>query len=785
MPNAIHLVAEATNSVPSDRFLPREKGSTAKARMSVKSQSNESAAMVSSASRPLCLRMRADIIANRQSYQGRDYWVLKDPISLKFYRFEDEEYALLKMLDGRLSPDQIKRRFDYEFAPQKITIQELFQFVGMLYRSCLLISDGANQGFELKKRGEQNRKRERRSALTNILAIRFKGFDPDRILSWMNGFTWWFFTWPCFVLVLIAGLSAACLLLTNFETLQSRLPSMGDFFTAKNWIWLAIVLAVTKVFHEFGHGLACKRFGSQCHEMGLMLLVLTPCLYCNVSDSWTLPSKWKRAFIAAAGMYVELVLATLATFIWWFSNPGLVNQLALNVIFVCSISTLLFNANPLLRYDGYYILSDLLEIPNLRQKATNVLQRTAGNWFLGMQSKFDPFMPAKRKWAFMLYAVAAALYRWLITLAIFWFVYELLEPYGLKIVGQAIAMMAIYGLIGIPLVQLYRFFSVPGRLGSVKGIRVAISCGILIAVVVGVLFIPIPRHVYCSFYVQPQDTEPLYVNVPGTLASIEAEANERIQAGQPIISLVSFELEQQLLDMQSKVQLAEKKLSTILFASQIDDEENRMATRLDPARAELAAAQRQLSQRQLDVPKLEVKAPVDGLLLAPPRVTPTPSKEEQLEGWDGTPLDAKNIGAYLDQKTMICQIVPDPDQLEAVLAIDQQEIEFIRKGQTVELLIKQTPCATLFSMTDRISPTKMAVVPKQLSSKYGGDILTTTDKEGQDVPQSTHYLVSVALNHVGGELVTGCTGTAKIQTGSQTVGQRIWRLMMQTFRFEL
>ena len=106
-----------------------------------------------------------------------------------------------------------------------------------------------------------------------------------------------------------------------------------------------------------------------------MLLVFTPCLYANVSDSWMLPNKYHRAFIGAAGIYVEAILASIATFIWWFSEPGLLNYLALSVMFICSVSTVLFNGNPLLRFDGYYILMDLLEIPNLRQKATEVMKR--------------------------------------------------------------------------------------------------------------------------------------------------------------------------------------------------------------------------------------------------------------------------------------------------------------------------------------------------------------------------------------------------------------------------
>ncbi len=358
--------------------------------------------MTASSSRPLRLHMRRDLTFQRQSYQGRDYWVVKDPIALKYYRFEVEEFALLQMVDGQSSPDHIKRLFDFEFAPQKISLQELYQFVGMLYRSSLLVSESPNQGIELKKRGDKNRKLERRQSLTNVLAIRYKGFDPDRLLGFLLRYTGWFFSWPAFVCVLLLGLSAAGLLITQFETFQAKLPSFQDFFAAKNWIWLALVMAITKVLHEFGHGLACKKFGGQCHEMGVMLLVLTPCLYVNVSDSWLLPSKWKRAFIAAAGMYVELVLSSIAVFVWWFSHPGMVNQLALNVIFISSVSTILFNGNPLLRYDGYYILSDLLEIPNLRSKATTILQRSCGALLLGIEARPDPFLAGEESLAFRL-----------------------------------------------------------------------------------------------------------------------------------------------------------------------------------------------------------------------------------------------------------------------------------------------------------------------------------------------------------------------------------------------
>ena len=753
--------------------------------MGLRTGTNQDTSLVSSSSRPLKLRMRADVSARKQRYQGRDYWVIKDPLTLKYYRFEEEEYALLRMLDGRRSPDQIKRQFDYDFTPQKISLQELFQFVGMLYRSSLLVSDGPNQGRELKRRGEQNRKRQLRGSLTNILSIRFRGFDPDGLLTVLNQWTWWFFTWPCFLVVLILGISAGGLLFSNFEVFQNKLPSFQSFFDSSNWIWLALVMGLTKVLHELGHGLACKRFGSQCHEMGVMFLVLTPCLYCNVSDSWMLPSKWKRAFIAAAGMYVELVIASVAVFVWWYSQPGLVNQLALNTIFICSVSTLLFNANPLLRYDGYYILSDLLEIPNLRQKASSVLQRSAGRWMLGIEGRVDPFLPVKRKWFFIAYALAAVVYRWFITFAIFWFLYELLEPYGLKVIGQLIALTAIYGLLGMPLIKLWKFFSVPGRLNSVKPIHAAVTLFCFLGGLVFVLSIPVPRYVYCNFYVEPQDAQQVYVDIPGELDQVFVKPNAIVNKNEPLLLLKSDQLESELKSIRAEQELYTIRLATYEKAAQtFDKQASSAAEQRATVNAQLSDSIRQWKQRDKERKKLTIRAPITGRLLAPDPKEDEAS-DESLGTWTGTPLEPKNVGAFLDQKTLVGRIVPEGQTLEAHLAISQEEIEFVQNGQDVELLLTHLPTRILRSETEAISPTRLESVPKQLSNRFGGPLVTNRDPNKGDVPQSTYYLIRVPLESVADDVFPGAVGTAKICTGSQTIGARLWRLTMQTFRFSL
>ncbi len=275
--------------------------------------------LLSSSARMLPIRKRPDLVARRQHYLGRSYWVVKDPVGLNYFRFQEEEYAILQMLDGQTSLDEIKERFEADFPPQKITLEELQQFLGMLHRSGLVVADVAGQGRQLRKRRDERKRKQLLAAVSNILCIRFKGFDPERLLE---------LALPLFPLVLLAvgggaccllGLSALTLVIVQFDVFRSKLPEFHQFFSVHNAFLLAVVLGVTKIMHEFGHGLACKHFGGECHEMGIMVLVLTPCLYCNVSDSWMLPSKWRGRPSARPACTSRLVLASICTFLWWFS----------------------------------------------------------------------------------------------------------------------------------------------------------------------------------------------------------------------------------------------------------------------------------------------------------------------------------------------------------------------------------------------------------------------------------------------------------------------------------
>jgi putative peptide zinc metalloprotease protein len=741
--------------------------------------------IVSSSSRKLSIRARPDLKARRQRYQGRVYWVVKDPVGLQYFRFEEEEFAVLQMLDGESSLEEIAERFEREFPPQTIRVEELQNFIGMLHRSGLVLSDAVGQGVQLKKRRDQKKRQELIQGISNIMSFRLRGIDPERILNAMYPWVRWFFTGPATICSLILALSALTLVIVQFDVFQSKLPAFNSFFAAQNWLLMAGVLCVTKIIHEFGHGMSCKHFGGECHEMGIMFLVLTPCLYCNVSDSWMLPNRWHRAAIGAAGMYVEVVMASIATFIWWFSEPGFLNYLCLNVMFVSSVSTIMFNANPLMRYDGYYILSDILEIPNLRQKASTILNRKLGKLCLGLEEPDDPFLPHRHQTLFALYTVASAIYRWVVLLSILYFLNKVFEPYGLKILGQAIALASIYGMVVMPFWKIFKFFRVPGRLSKVKKVRMYATLAVIIAVAAGVWFIPFPLSVLAEFELQPRDAESVCIEVEGTLEEVFVEPGQQVEEGQLLARLSNIDLELEIERLRGERESNQAQLDNYKLMQFHDVQ---AGLQIEVIQQRLTGLDEQLNQKLRDIKRLELRAPRAGTIIPPPyRPDQRGDMQIELAGWAGWPMEKRNLGATFTPdgtENFFCQI-GDPDLWDAVLVIDQRDMDLVRAGQQVRLMFNESAYHVFVSTLESLANGQMEQVSPRLSSTSGGAVPAQHDQSGAVKPLSTSYQAEVRLDNSLGLFRNGLTGTARIKSDPRTLASRLWRYVERTFNFDL
>jgi len=739
--------------------------------------------LVNSAMRPLQLRRRPDLEAKKHRYHGRVYWVVKEPVGLNYYRFHEEEYAILNMLDGQTSLQAIKDRFQSEFAPQRITLQDLQQFVGMLHRSGLVVSQASGQGRQLRRRGDEKKKKERLGKLANIFALRFRGIDPERILNFLNPLTWWIFTLPALILISMFGLSALTLVLVNFQEFRTKLPTFEQFFAADNWLWLGATMAIVKVLHEFGHGLSCKRYGGECHEMGFMFLVFTPCLYCNVSDSWMLPNKWHRVFIGAAGMYVELILASIATYLWWFSEPGMLNFLCLSVMFICSVSTVVFNGNPLLRFDGYYILMDILEIPNLRQKATEVLKRWFQQYCLGLELQDNPFLPHKKQFWFASYTVASVIYRWVVVFSIMMFLMKVLEPYGLQALGRLVAFSGLAGMVIQPVWQTIKFFRTPGKASKMKQKNVLTSLGVAAALIAGILFIPLPFHVDCAVEIQPNDAQQVFAMVPGRLVSWHKQPGERVEKDEAIAQLDNIDLQMQLLEISNEYDLALSRLRTLHDQQFIDAQAK---AQLDTQAEIVASKLAQLNNIRDRVSMLTVKAKEPGVVIPPPN-KPIPRQvetEEQLPSWSGNPFDSKNKSAFFSESDLLC-LVGDPARMEAVLVVDQHDIDLVQVGDEADIKIDSARLNTFSGKIENISEMEMTVAPESMGVQAGGHLNTEMDSSGRLRPISTSYQARVPLENIDIPLRSGYRGQAKVYVGWKSIGWRVYRFLARTFRLEM
>jgi len=764
--------------------------------------------------------MRPDLSVKRQQYQGRSFWVVKEPIGLNYYRFHDEEFSILNMMDGHTSLDFMKEEFEREFAPQKVTFQDLQHFIGQLHRSGLVISEAPGQGRQLRHRRDTKKRKELMGKFTNVFALRWRGIDPERILNRLYPYTGWFFSWITVCCVLTLAVSALTLVAVQFDVFQSKMPTFHQFFAAHNWIYLGVSMGVVKILHEFGHGLTCKRYGGECHEMGFMLLVFTPALYCNVSDSWMLPNKWHRIFIGAGGMYVEMCIASISTFVWWFSQPGLLNQLALSLMFVCSVSTLMFNGNPLLRFDGYYILMDLIEIPNLRQKSTEVLKRFVVGLCLGIEQPESPFLPKRNHFFFGLYTVAAVIYRWLIVFSIFMFLNQVLEPYGLKILGQLMGAMGVFGLVVQPAWQMGKFFYTPGRMHKVKKHRVAATLAVVAGFVGVICFVPFEYHIDCAVRMVPREyamtqtvggvdysnriSATVFAQANGRMVDVFVKPGSWVEKDDLIARIVNEDMDILLIQINGALAEARARQQILKKQRGVDPQAPEELVEIRETIESLENQRvKQLSKRDL----MQVRASIAGVVLPAPHKASGGGGDGRLPTWSGYLLDEENRGAVVAPDDPICIIAAPREaelesarnnegvgamtaarvQMDAELVVDQADIELIKQGNLVEICLELAPATVYETAIRDISFTNLVESPANLTSQSGGQLGTVMDASGRARPVSTSYYARAPMEVSPGLLYqVDLRGRAKIYPNQKrSLGWRLYRYAARTFHFQM
>ena len=708
----------------------------------------------------LRVRLRPDLVVRPQFYEGMTHYVVKDPIGLKYYRFKAEEYFLLQQLDGKSTLLEVKKAFERKYRPQTITVDDLVRFCSQLHEAGVAQIDTPEQTEVFVKRRRKKIWKKVRGAAANILYIKIPIIDPERLLTWMYPYFKWIYTRTFVVLSCLLMLSALTMVISNFTEVKERLPDFQSFFNWRTIVYFWCSLAIVKIIHEFGHGLTAKHFGGEVHEMGALLLCLTPALYCDVTDSWLLPNKWHRIWISAAGIYVECVLASLATFAWFYSNPGLFNSLMMATMFLCSMNTIMFNANPLMRYDGYYVLADYLEIPNLRVKANQFFSYAFQEKVLGLEVPVQSYMPRTRRWLFLTYAITSFLYRWFVTLSILFFLNRLMKPYKVYSIGIFFAMWGMIPLVIMPVYQIVKFVRTPGRLRKVKKVRATAFAVSTVALITAILMIPTPLRIKGTLVVAPENPSRIYANTAGRLVTLAVRDGDMVKKGDLIAQLSNLDKQRERSSMQEELEL--NRVKAAYFSRSKDLEGRRLARQHSTLADELEPVVARINDQ---ISHLYLVADRDGQVIGVPK--------------------RESTGSWVRPDKAFCEIA-NPKKLQAQVIIDQGDVDLLQTGSKAWVKIYGLSERTYRTEIAEIASRNRDEIPAELSNVGGGEIAAEQDKKtGKIKSVSAVFELLLPLDNEDLSLHVGQRGFAKIDGGTSTLAWFIWRTLSKTFHFAL
>jgi putative peptide zinc metalloprotease protein len=527
---------------------------------------------------------------HRQHFRGQPWYVLQDFASGRYHRFSPAAYLVISLMNGERTVRQIWELACKRLGDDALTQHEMIRLMGQLHQSDVLHGDVPPDVGEMSVRAAKMRRRKLLVSFINPLALRLPLFDPDRLLTATQALYRPAFSWfGALVALAIIGY-AVVVAASHWAELTDNI--VDRVLVAKTLALLLLTYPFVKALHELGHACAVKRWGGEVHEIGVMFLVFMPVPYVDASSAAAFREKWRRALIGAAGIIVELLLASFALFLWLDTEQGLVRAFAFNVMVIGGISTVLFNGNPLLRFDGYYVLSDILEIPNLADRAKRYLAHLVIRYVFSVNDSESPAnTPGEAAWLFC-YGVASFCYRVFIVGII-----VLLVASKFFIIGVLTAIWSGIMMVGVPLAKGVWFLIQSPMLLRRRRRAVAISGGALAAVAILLLFVPVPYRTVAEGIVWAPEESSLFAGAEGTVVRLLARPNAMVAKGEPLIALRDELLAARVRVLEAEVEELRLRREAVYSVDPV--EERLAAEQVRRAEGELALALQQ--QRQLIV----------------------------------------------------------------------------------------------------------------------------------------------------------------------------------------
>ena len=549
----------------------------------------------------LRVRLRHAVSIRKQLFRGETWYVLQDPFNNHFFRLRPEAYQFIVRLRADRTVGQVWENC-LERNPNGAPGQDdVIQLLSQLYHANLLFCNLPADSSKLFERYRQRRQRETRSKLLSLMFFRIPLFDPEPLLRHCTPLVR-LFTGRLALMVWLLTLGwAVKTIFERFPTIVIEAKTLLEF---DNLALLYLGLVLVKILHEFGHTLVCKRFGGEVHTMGVMLIVFAPLPYMDATSSWGFRNRRQRILVAASGMFYEFFAAAGAALVWANSGPGAIHSLALNIMIVASISTLVFNANPLLRYDGYYILSDLLDIPNLQSRSVAQLTHLVEFYLFGNTQSTSPTDSGREASWLTIYGILSGLYRILIYGGIILFVADRFLLAGLLMAGVCLFSWGV-----VPSVRFLNYLTSSPKLAKTRTRAIAV-CLTTLGVIVFVLgAIPFQNSFRAPGVLEANDHLMVANLTSGQLVEILTDNGSRVRPGTPLIQMINPELSIEI----DRVVAQRKEVEAMLHQSSVFDEDR---TR-EVLEKRLETLDRKLRKTEKQRQELLVRAEQTGIWVAP------------------------------------------------------------------------------------------------------------------------------------------------------------------------
>jgi putative peptide zinc metalloprotease protein len=688
----------------------------------------------------MTLMLRPDVVFTPRSMGGEGCYIVEDAVNSKYYSIGIPEYTFISCLDGKTSVAKALSLTARALPQDALTEEDAAAICRWLVESELAFTAESGDAHRLAQAAQD--KSRPKWAQWNPLFMKIPLWFPDRFFSRCSPPANWLFSKPMAVLTLFGVLLATYQVLAHWN--QFLIASQG-IFSPSRWIWLGLCWLFLKIVHEFSHGAVCKRYGGNVHEAGVILILFAPLAYVDVTSSWRFKSKWQRIYTAAAGMYIELMIASIATLMWVRTEPGFINDICFNVVIMASVTTLAFNANPLMRFDAYYILSDLVDIPNLYTDGQTFLRYLGRRYLLGIPTELSTGSWSRD--AFIrLYGVAAFLWRMSITFFLIVAAATMFEGAGI-----ILALLATVCWLAVPAVK-FATYMIRGDAWE-KPSRVRFTCLVLPAVL-GAMYlanrVPWPGVTRAAAIVEYSPLAVVRAGSPGFIREIHVQSGQFVEQSQIIASLENHDLWLELHDLELAIE------QSVLESRALKQKEEMAAYQAE--QKTLLSLRKKLAEKRTEAEQLTVRAPISGrVVLRNP---------------------AFLLGTYASLGTEIVSI-GDEARKELRVAIDQQDVDAFLNYVGKSISIRLPGGVRLACPLTRVPP-RASVDPPHVSlcAPYGGRLEVRAREAGQsDDPTDQFELTSPGFTGIvrlpptdSARLRVGQRGVVWLARGQETMG---------------